>query len=70
MVDLAIVGTDRVTANGDVCKQDRNLYLKALPPRTTASVLCPTASADHRFSVSDGLAEIPIEQRSADESQP
>ena len=29
MVDLAIVGTDRVTANGDVCNKI-GTYLKAL----------------------------------------
>jgi methylthioribose-1-phosphate isomerase len=67
MVDLAIVGTDRVTANGDVCNKI-GTYLKALAAKDNAVpfyVGLPSPTID--FSVSDGLAEIPIEQRSAEE---
>jgi methylthioribose-1-phosphate isomerase len=67
MVDLAIVGTDRVTANGDVCNKI-GTYLKALAAKDNGIpfyVALPSPTID--FSVSDGVAEIPIEQRSADE---
>jgi methylthioribose-1-phosphate isomerase len=67
MVDLAIVGTDRVTANGDVCNKI-GTYLKALAAKDNGVpfyVGLPSPTID--FSVSDGLAEIPIEQRTADE---
>jgi len=37
-VDLCIVGSDRVAANGDVCNKI-GTYLKAWPPTTTA---CPS----------------------------
>jgi methylthioribose-1-phosphate isomerase len=67
MVDIAIVGTDRVTANGDVCNKI-GTYLKALAARDNAVpfyVALPSPTID--FSVSDGVAEIPIEQRAAEE---
>jgi len=67
MVDLAIVGTDRVTARGDVCNKI-GTYLKALAARDNNVpfyVGAPSPSID--FAVTDGLAEIPIEQRGADE---
>jgi methylthioribose-1-phosphate isomerase len=67
MVDIAIVGTDRVTANGDVCNKI-GTYLKALAAKDNGVpfyVALPSPTID--FSVSDGVAEIPIEQRSADE---
>jgi methylthioribose-1-phosphate isomerase len=67
MVDLVIVGTDRVTAQGDVCNKI-GTYLKALAARDNNVpfyVALPSPTID--FSVSDGLAEIPIEQRSGDE---
>jgi methylthioribose-1-phosphate isomerase len=67
MVDMAIVGTDRVTANGDVCNKI-GTYLKALAAKDNGVpfyVALPSPTID--FSVSDGLAEIPIEQRSPDE---
>jgi methylthioribose-1-phosphate isomerase len=67
MVDMVIVGTDRVTANGDVCNKI-GTYLKALAAKDNGVpfyVGLPSPTID--FSVSDGLAEIPIEQRSADE---
>ena len=65
-VDAVIVGTDRVTANGDVCNKI-GTYLKALAakdndvpfyvalPYTTFDAATPTG------------ADIPIEERSADE---
>jgi methylthioribose-1-phosphate isomerase len=67
MVDLVIVGTDRVTANGDVCNKI-GTYLKALAARDNNVpfyVALPSPTID--FTVSDGVAEIPIEERSADE---
>ena len=67
LVDIVIVGTDRVTANGDVCNKI-GTYLKALAARDNGVpfyVALPSPTID--FTVSDGVAEIPIEQRSGDE---
>ena len=67
LVDLAIVGTDRVTAQGDVCNKI-GTYLKALAAadnNVPFYVALPSPTID--FTVSDGIAEIPIEQRGADE---
>jgi methylthioribose-1-phosphate isomerase len=67
MVDLVIVGTDRVTAQGDVCNKI-GTYLKALAAhdnKVAFYVALPSPTID--FSIRDGLSEIPIEQRSADE---
>ena len=67
LVDLVIVGTDRVTAQGDVCNKI-GTYLKALAAadnHVPFYVAAPSPSID--FSVSDGLTEIPIEQRDAEE---
>jgi methylthioribose-1-phosphate isomerase len=67
MVDLVIVGTDRVTATGDVCNKI-GTYLKALAARDNGLpfyVALPSPTID--FSVDDGIREIPIEQRGADE---
>jgi methylthioribose-1-phosphate isomerase len=67
MVDLVIVGTDRVTANGDVCNKI-GTYLKALAAHDNGVpfyVALPSPTID--FSVDDGIREIPIEQRSAEE---
>jgi methylthioribose-1-phosphate isomerase len=67
MVDLILVGTDRVTANGDVCNKI-GTYLKALAAKDNDVpfyVGAPSPSID--FAVSDGIAEIPIEQRAGDE---
>jgi methylthioribose-1-phosphate isomerase len=66
-VDLAIVGTDRVTAQGDVCNKI-GTYLKALAAKDNNVpfyVALPSPTID--FAVSDGVAEIPIEQRGAEE---
>jgi methylthioribose-1-phosphate isomerase len=67
MVDLVIVGTDRVTANGDVCNKI-GTYLKALAARDNDVpfyVALPSPTID--FSIDDGVRQIPIEQRAADE---
>ena len=66
-VDLVIVGTDRVTARGDVCNKI-GTYLKALAARDNGVpfyVALPSPTID--FGVDDGVAEIPIEQRAAAE---
>jgi methylthioribose-1-phosphate isomerase len=67
MVDLVIVGTDRVTANGDVCNKI-GTYLKALAAHDNGVpfyVALPSPTID--FSIRDGITQIPIEQRGADE---
>jgi methylthioribose-1-phosphate isomerase len=67
LVDLVIVGTDRVTANGDVCNKI-GTYLKALAAHDNNVpfyVALPSPTID--FSIADGVAEIPIEQRGAEE---
>jgi methylthioribose-1-phosphate isomerase len=67
LVDLVIVGTDRVTADGDVCNKI-GTYLKALAARDNNVpfyVALPSPTID--FTVADGVAEIPIEERGADE---
>jgi methylthioribose-1-phosphate isomerase len=67
MIDAVIVGADRVTANGDVCNKI-GTYLKALAAKDNGVpfyVGLPSPTID--FSLSDGRAEIPIEQRGADE---
>ena len=67
MVDLILVGTDRVTANGDVCNKI-GTYLKALAAKDNGVpfyVGAPSPSID--FAVCDGIAEIPIEERAGDE---
>ncbi|MGB9207884.1 MAG: S-methyl-5-thioribose-1-phosphate isomerase [Pseudolabrys sp.] len=66
MVDLVIVGADRVTAQGDVCNKI-GTYLKALAAYDNAVpfyVAAPSPSID--FEIADG-ADIPIEQRAAQE---
>jgi methylthioribose-1-phosphate isomerase len=67
MVDMVLVGADRVTANADVCNKI-GTYLKALAAKDNGVpfyVGLPSPTID--FSLSEGLAEIPIEQRAADE---
>lgn len=66
-VDMCMVGTDRVTASGDVCNKI-GTYLKALAAQDNNVpfyVCLPTPTIDWR--VSDGVAEIPIEERAEDE---
>jgi len=67
LVDLVIVGTDRVTANGDVCNKI-GTYLKALAAKDNGVpfyVALPSPTID--FSVADGVREIPIEERAPEE---
>ena len=67
MVDIAIVGTDRVAANGDVANKI-GTYLKALAAKDNDVpfyVALPSPTID--FTVQDGVADIPIEERSGDE---
>lgn len=66
-VDLVITGADRVTRAGDVANKI-GTYLKALAARDCAIPFCvafPSATID--WQISDGLREIPIEERSARE---
>jgi methylthioribose-1-phosphate isomerase len=65
-VDLCIVGTDRVTANGDVANKI-GTYLKALAAHDNDVpfyVALPSSTID--WTLSSGR-DIPIEERSADE---
>ena len=67
LVDMVIVGTDRTTANGDVCNKI-GTYLKALAARDNSVpfyVALPSPTID--WTVRDGVKEIPIEERSGDE---
>ncbi|MEI7710757.1 MAG: S-methyl-5-thioribose-1-phosphate isomerase [Rhodospirillales bacterium] len=66
-VDMAIVGTDRVTRTGDVANKI-GTYLKALAARDNNVpfwVACPSTTID--WTVADGISEIPIEERSPTE---
>jgi methylthioribose-1-phosphate isomerase len=66
-VDLCIVGTDRTTARGDVANKI-GTYLKALAAQDSGVpfyVALPYTTID--WTLDDGIAEIPIEQRSARE---
>jgi methylthioribose-1-phosphate isomerase len=65
-VDMAIVGTDRVTANGDVANKI-GTYLKALAAKDNDVpfyVALPSSTID--WTLARG-ADIPIEERGADE---
>ena len=67
MIDMVIVGTDRTTANGDVCNKI-GTYLKALAARDNGIpfyVALPSPTID--WTVKDGVKEIPIEERNGDE---
>jgi len=66
-VDLVLVGTDRVSANADVCNKI-GTYLKALAAFDNGVafyVALPSPTID--FSVSDAVAEVPIEERAPEE---
>jgi methylthioribose-1-phosphate isomerase len=66
LVDMAIVGADRVTANGDVCNKI-GTYLKALAAHDNGVpfyIGLPSPTID--FTLRDGR-DIPIEQRGGDE---
>ena len=67
MVDMAIVGCDRVTARGDVCNKI-GTYLKALAAFDNGVpfyVALPSPTID--WHLQDGVKEIPIEERAAEE---
>jgi methylthioribose-1-phosphate isomerase len=67
LVDLVIVGTDRTTREGDVCNKI-GTYLKALAAKDCGVpfyVALPGPTID--WTISDGLAEIPIETRDTGE---
>jgi methylthioribose-1-phosphate isomerase len=67
MVDLCIVGTDRTTARGDVANKI-GTYLKALAAEDNGVpfyVALPSPTID--WDVTDGIREIPIEQRDGTE---
>ena len=65
LVDMVIVGTDRTTAKGDVCNKI-GTYLKALAAHDNNVpfyVALPSPTID--WTISDGVADIPIEERAA-----
>jgi methylthioribose-1-phosphate isomerase len=67
MVDMVIVGCDRVTARGDVCNKI-GTYLKALAAQDNGVpfyVALPTPTID--WTLQDGVREIPIEERASSE---
>lgn len=66
-VDMVIVGCDRTARNGDVCNKI-GTYLKALAAHDNGLpfyVALPSPTID--WQIADGVKDIPIEQRSADE---
>src|SRR3546814_14290556 len=66
LVDLCIVGTDRVTRNGDVCNKI-GTYLKALAAREANVpfyVALPYTTIDHATESGD---QVQIEDRGGDE---
>jgi methylthioribose-1-phosphate isomerase len=66
-VDLCIVGSDRTTRTGDVCNKI-GTYLKALAAKDNGVefyAALPVSTID--WTLRDGVAQIPIEQRSAEE---
>ena len=68
LVDMVLVGTDRTTRRGDVCNKI-GTYLKALAARDNGVpfyVALPSPTID--WTVADGLADIPIEERAARET--
>ncbi len=67
LVDMCIVGTDRTTYTGDVCNKI-GTYLKALAAHDNDVpfyVALPSTTID--WMASDGVRDIPIEQRHGDE---
>jgi len=67
MVDMVLVGSDRTTRTGDVCNKI-GTYLKALAALDNGIpfyVALPSSSFD--LTISEGLTEIPIEERDDDE---
>ncbi len=67
LVDCCIVGSDRTSASGDVCNKI-GTYPTALAARDNEIpfyVALPTSTID--WEIDDGLREIPIEERDANE---
>lgn len=67
MVDMCIVGSDRTTYTGDVANKI-GTYLKALAARDCGVpfyVALPSSTID--WTIEDGVADIPIEQRDPEE---
>ncbi len=67
MVDLCIVGSDRTTRTGDVCNKI-GTYLKALAAHDNGVpfyAALPSSTID--WSLTDGVAQIPIERRAPEE---
>ena len=67
LVDMVIVGSDRTSANGDVANKI-GTYLKALAAHDNSIpfyVALPLSTID--WNISNGVKEIPIEQRDQDE---
>lgn len=67
LVDCCVVGSDRTTISGDVCNKI-GTYLKALAAddnKIPFFVALPVSSID--FTLSDGISEIPIEERAREE---
>jgi methylthioribose-1-phosphate isomerase len=67
LVDICITGTDRTTRSGDVANKI-GTYLKALAAydnNIPFYVALPSTTID--WSITDGLTEIPIEERDPDE---
>jgi methylthioribose-1-phosphate isomerase len=66
-VDLCFVGTDRTTAEGDVCNKI-GTYLKALAAKDNGVpfyVCLPSPTID--WTIRDGVREVPIEERDGTE---
>jgi methylthioribose-1-phosphate isomerase len=67
MVDICITGTDRTTRSGDVANKI-GTYLKALAAydnKIPFYVALPSTTID--WTIEDGIRDIPIEERAADE---
>jgi methylthioribose-1-phosphate isomerase len=67
LVDVCLVGSDRTTANGDVCNKI-GTYLKALAAfdnNIPFYAALPVSTID--FKLDDGVRDIPIEERAASE---
>ena len=64
-VDACIVGSDRTTRSGDVCNKI-GTYLKALAAKANDVpffAAIPSSTID--WTISDGISEIPIEERAS-----
>ncbi len=67
MVDMVIVGADRIARNGDAANKI-GTYLKALAARDSGVpfyVALPSTTID--WDIDDGIAQIPIEERAPEE---